>query len=375
MIARRSTGLAAFLSMLTCLASDAYAHHEIAAKFDAAKPLDLKGVVTLVDWRNPHAHIFFNVAGDRGASANWAVELASPILLTESGWQPTTVKPGDHIEVAGIAARDGTRQLWGQTVELEMAEGERRVLYTVDTEPVPPKAVRPTPRWPDGRPRLGAVDAESGYWGYPTAIALVQDGANVAMDESGLLTNVADAARVAPFQPWALGLYQYRQRRELRDDPEYLNCKPPGGVRYLQSPYGVQLVEDRERQRVFVLIGGGNHNYRILYLDGRKNTGQVRGDDDNPLYYGRGVGQWDGDTLVVETTGFNEDFWFTNGGLPHTNLLHLTERFSRPNFDTLHYEVTINDPGAYTKPWTAQWDLHWVGGEALPVHFCQDNRS
>ena len=59
----------------------------------------------------------------------------------------------------------------------------------------------------------------------------------------------------------------------------------------MQQPFGVQFVEDRERQRIFTLIGGGNHNYRILYLDGRGQKGQVGGDDDNPLYYGRAVGK------------------------------------------------------------------------------------
>ena len=76
-----------------------------------------------------------------------------------------------------------------------------------------------------------------------------------------------------------------------------------------------------------------------------------------------------------ETTGFNEDFWFTNGGLPHTDQLSLVERFSRPDYDTLRYEVTVDDPGAYTQPWSSAWELRWVGGEELPVYFCQDNRS
>jgi hypothetical protein len=222
---------------------------------------------------------------------------------------------------------------------------------------------------------LGAVDGVGGYWSYPTATALVEQGANVAMNADGLLGNVADAVKVAPLQPWALALYEHRQERQLQDDPTFLNCKPPGGVRYLQSPLGVQLVEDRKSGRVFVLMGSGNRNFRIVFLDGREETGNVRGDDDNPLYYGRSTGHWEGDTLVMETKGFNEDFWFTNGGLPHTNQLVLTERFSRPDFDTLHYEVTVDDPGAYTRPWTASWDLKWVGGEILPAHFCQDNRS
>ena len=112
----------------------------------------------------------------------------------------------------------------------------------------------------------------------------------------------------------------------------------------------------------------------MIYTDGRKNTGQLRGDNDNPLYYGRSVGKWAGDTLVVETRDFNEKFWFSNGGLPHTERLELTERFSRPDFDTLKYEVTINDPGAYTRPWTSSWTLRWVAGQELPIYLCQENR-
>jgi hypothetical protein len=353
-------------------APPAFAHHEITAKFDDTQPQTLTGVVTAIDWRNPHVHLFVNVASN-GAVENWAIELESTIALEKSGWRSTTLQAGDTITVAGIVARDGTRQIWGETLT-DSASG-RKVLYAADTAPIAPKAPRPTPRGADGKPILGSVDTESGYWGYPTATVLQQQGSSVAMSAHGLLANLADAPKVAPFQPWALGLYRHRQQRHLQDDPTYLNCKPPGGVRYLQLEHGVQLVEDDAHERVLVLIGGGNHNYRIIYLDGREQTGNVRGDDDNPLYYGRGTGRWEGDTLVVETRGFNEDFWFTNGGLPHTSQLHLTEKFSRPNFETLRYEVTVDDPGAYTQPWTARWDLRWVGGETLPAHFCQDNRS
>jgi hypothetical protein len=203
---------------------------------------------------------------------------------------------------------------------------------------------------------------------------LVENGAKVEMDEYGLLKNVADAAKVAPLQPWALGLYANRQRRFLQDDPTYLNCKPPGGPRQFQQRYGIQFVEDRARQRVFVLMGGGNRNYRIIYTDGRGQVGQVSGDDDNPLYYGRAVGKWEGGAFVADTRGFNEDFWFTNGGLPHTEQLRLVEKFTRVDLDTMRYEVTVEDQGAYTRPWSGGWTMRWIGGEALPIHFCQDNR-
>ena len=354
------------------MASPSYAHHALTAKFDTSKRVDLEGIVTYVDWRNPHVHVFVNVRNE-DVLLNWAVELEGPVALRRSGWSHDTLRPGDALSVQGMLALDGTRQVWGETV-IATATG-KQVLNLVRAAPVAAAAPRPTPRWPDGTPRLGAPDSADGYWGYPSKTALVQDGANVAMNGAGLLENIEDAPRVAPFQPWALGLYEHRQRRGLRDDPLYLNCKPPGGVRHFQSPYGVELIEDRERQRIFVLVGSGNRNYRIIYLDGRAQLGQVGGDDDNPLYYGRAVGRWDGETLVVSTTGFNEDFWFTNGGLPHTDQLSITERFSRPNFATLRYEVTIDDPGAYTEPWSSSWELRWVEGEALPVYFCQDNRS
>jgi hypothetical protein len=354
-------------------ASLAAAHHATAAKFDDEKRTELRGIVTSVDWRNPHVHVFTNVTRDNGVIENWAVELESTVLLRRSGWRHDTLRPGDAIDVSGPAARDGSRQVWGTSV-VESATN-RQVYNVTDVGPEPPQAPRPTPRGADGKPSLGFADGTGGYWAYPSSTVLTQAGANVVMDRDGVLARLADAPRVAPFQPWALGLYRNRQQRHLADDPGYLNCKNPGGVRQLQSPYGVQFVEDPERQRIFVLVGSGNRNYRIIYMDGRNQQGQVQGDDDNPLYYGRAVAHWEGDTLVVRTTGFNEDFWFTNGGLPHTNQLSLIERFSRPDYDTLRYEVTVDDPGAYTQPWSSGWDLRWVGGEDLPIYFCQDNRS
>lgn len=354
-------------------AAGALAHHPIMGKFDENQPADLTGIVTYVDWRNPHAHVFVNVTNGNGQVENWAVELESPILLRASGWEKDSLRPGDEIRVEGMRARNGTRQVWGEQVV--MTSTGREVYALTGHGPKLPLSSRPTPRWEDGQPALGAVPGGvGGYWAFPSEMALVEDGVDVQFNQYGLLRELGDAARVAPMQPWALALYQHRQERQLQDDPMYLNCKPPGGPRQYQSPLGFQLIEDRASERVFVLLGSGNHNYRIIYLDGRDQTGQVGGDDDNPLYYGRSVGQWDGDTLVVNTTGFNEDFWFTNGGLPHTSQLEMVERFSRPEHDKLQYEVTINDPGAYTRPWTASWTLQWVGGEELPAHFCQENR-
>jgi hypothetical protein len=370
---------AASVAALLLAAPPLTAHHEILAKFDDHKPVTLNGVVTLVDWRNPHVHVFINVPSPKGA-INWAIETESPIDLQRNGWNKETLRPGDRIRVDGLAARNGSHQAWGNAIVLR-ATG-RSVFNVSASVPAVPLVARPTPRWPDRQPRLGATGqgGAQGYWAYPSNTALAETGpgnpaGSIAMDAWGLLRNLADAPKVAPMQPWAQALYIGRQRRFLQDDPMFLNCKPPGGPRQFQLAYGVQFVEDRDRKRIFVLIGSGNNNFRIINTDGRGHTGQVGGDDENPLYYGRSVGKWEGDTLVVDTRGFNEDFWFTNGGLPHTDQLRLVERFSRPDFDTLKYDVTIEDAGAYTRPWSSSSTLRWVAGEEMPRHLCQDNRS
>jgi len=347
------------------------AHHVIAAKFDSAKKVELRGPVTDIDWANPHAHVFINVAESGGGVANWAIELESPVDLKREGWTRDAVHVGDVVAVEGIAARDGSRQAW--SLSMVVARTGQRVFFP---RPIaaPPLTHKPTPRWEDGQPRLGAVPGETGYWANPSAPTLVENGVAVQADADGLLKNVADAPRVAPFQDWARDLYVYRQRNFLKDDPMFLHCLPPGGPRMFQNRYGVQFLEQRDRQRVFVMMGGGNRNWRLIYTDGREQKGQVQGDADNPLYFGRSVGRWEGDTLVVDTKGFNERFWFTNGGLPHTDQLHLVERYARPDFDTLRYDVNIEDPGAYTRKWSAGWTLRWVPAEDMPEYFCQDNR-
>jgi hypothetical protein len=231
----------------------------------------------------------------------------------------------------------------------------------------PAAAARPTPRYPDGLVRLDRAPGEKGYWGQASASSLVEKGVTVAMNGQGLLASIEDAARVAPFRPWALALYEYRQRNGLKDDPTQF-CLPPAGPRHLHAPGGFRIIQDRNYNRVYVLFGGGNRNWRLIHMDGRlpPNPEEVSG-----TYYGHSTGQWQGDTLVVASSGFNARFWFSNGGVPHTEALHLTERFSRPDFDTLKYEVTIDDPFTYTRPWTAEWTVAWVRDGEIEEQFCE----
>lgn len=363
-------GLVIMIAAASLLMLPLTAHHEITAKFDSAKTTRLQGIVTYVDWANPHVHVFMNV-GTGTNIVNWAVELESVIDLQKANYRRDTVKPGDSLTVEGYLARDGSRQVWGNTVTL----GGKRI-FNVPEETVNRAPGGPAPRWPgaDGKPRLGPTPGSTGYWARPSATILAENGTNIKANKNGLLASIADVDKVAPFQRWARDLFEVRQRNRLADDPQYLYCLPPGGPRQFQEAYGVQFVEDKDHQRIFVFVGGVDHNWRLIYLDGRPQVGQTRGDADNPLYYGRAVGKWEGDTLVVDIKGFNEKFWFSNGGLPHTDKLHLVERFTRTDANTLKYEVTIDDPGAYTRTWSSGWNLQWVGNEELPNFFCQDNR-
>ena len=360
----------AWLAML--FGVSALAQHTLAAKFDLTKPLTLTGTVTQIDWGNPYVHVLMKVPG-QPLPTLWAVEVDSPIALAQNGWSEASLPPGEVIRVEGFAARDGSKQISGKSVVMTRT-GRPVYVGTNGTPRARPTASGPTPRWPDGRPRLGPAPGQTGYWGYPSRGGLVEDGVNVQMDPYGLLNNIADASRVAPMQPWTLALYRLRQSTFLQRDPMLLSCKPPGGPRQFQQVYGFQFVEQPDFKRVFVLLGGGNRNRRIIYTDGRKQVGQIQGNDDNPLFYGYAVARWEGDAFVVDTRGFNEEFWFDNGGLPHTDQLQMIERFTRADMGTMRYKVTINDPGAYTRAWKSSWTLNWVPGEELPYFLCQDNR-
>jgi len=188
------------------------------------------------------------------------------------------------------------------------------------------------------------------------------------MNTEGILQNLADANRVAPFLPWAKAVYEYRQRTLLKDDP-LMRCLPPGGPRQYQTN-GFQFVEQRDLGRILVLLGGGNRNWRVIYTDGRP---QGQPDEVVRSYYGNSVGKWEKDTLVVDVIGFNEHFWFINGGLPHTEALHLTERFARADLNLMTYQVTIDDPRTYTSPWTRSAIFFWVPDQEIQEYFCEEN--
>ena len=352
--------------VMVILSTKTSAQRSFTTTYDSGRKITLEGIVTKVDWVNPRAFLFMNVKDSSGNISIWAVEFGNPLELEKNGWKSSSLKIGDVVTVEGALARGEARQV--SAASIVMKTTGRRLFTPLARRPAAVAA--PAPRWPNGHVRLGPPPGGKGFWGTPSAKVLVENiPAKPAMNDDGLLANMADIDKVAPFKPWARSLYEFRQRTLLQDDP-IGRCLPPGGPRQFQMPYGFQFIEQPELGRILVLHGGGNRNWRIISTDGRP---AVSASEAVASYYGTSVGKWDGDTLVVDSVGFNEKFWMTAGGLPHTEALHLTERFSRPNLNTLRYEVTVDDPKTYTRRWTGVWTIQWVPDEELQEYFCEEN--
>ncbi|HKF68736.1 MAG TPA: hypothetical protein VKB36_19440 [Vicinamibacterales bacterium] len=211
--------------------------------------------------------------------------------------------------------------------------------------PGPPPG--PAPRNADGRVLLsGATPKDKGVW----------------LPGGGGFQGVQSQEPV-PFQPWAKAVYDDRQKNQLEP---HTRCKPSGFVRQFLTPYGVEFVELAELQRVYIFDIGGPHTYRTIYMDGRTHPANL-----DPSFYGHSIGWWEGDTLVVDTIGYNEGFWMDRRGSPTTDKLHTLEKFTRTNDRTLHYETLVDDPGAYTKQWSNSFDLRWENGTELFEYVCQ----
>ena len=222
------------------------------------------------------------------------------------------------------------------------------------TEPVPDA---PPPRGADGRVQLGSSKAAKGYWEVRPGL-----GGNPRAGD-------------VPFQPWARALQQYRSSR-VDLYPPSVRCLPTSGPGFFNAP-GFDFVDAPDQQSVFILNIAGPHSWRVIHMDGRPHP---TGDALRPTFLGHSTGRWEGDTLVIDTVGFNEKQWIA-GSYPTTERLHLTERISRPGLKTLTYEATIDDPGAYTAAWTIRWSItprtasSWIEGGEIFEYICQDDRN
>jgi hypothetical protein len=224
------------------------------------------------------------------------------------------------------------------------------------------KVARPLPRTAEGHPNLGTIPGEKGHWIRTRREFAVED------DVKELLPTDIKVSQI-PFQPWAAELFAYRRMNTDRDAP-HARCKPSAGPRQIQTAYGFEIVDLPEVKQVIIFEIGGPHSFRVVYMDGREHPKDLE-----PSYYGHSTGRWEGDTLVVDTVGFNEKHWLDTLGLMHTEDYRQIERFTRVDFNTLKYEVTVDDPGAYTKPWSGGIMLRWAEGDEVFEYICQQNNQ
>ena len=307
----------------------------------------LRGRVTNVEWINPRVRF---AVSDIASKANWIVEVPDgAVTLERNGYNARSLKAGDLVTVKGAASAGAKNRALASSVTIGRGSGAQLFKLSIATR----TSYAPAPRWPDGQVQLGPLPGAKGYW---KADAPDLDAASLTTGQLAAM-------------PWAKGVYAHRQATKLRDDPAG-RCVPAGGPRQFLGPQGFQFVD--QRQRILVLLGDGDRNWRIIYTDGRP---LAQAAEVVPSYYGTSVGRWDKDTLVVDSIGYNEKFWFLSAGLPHTEALHLTERFTRPDLNTLKYDVTVDDPRTYTKPWNASWTMRWVPDQEIQEFFCEEKTS
>ena len=207
---------------------------------------------------------------------------------------------------------------------------------------------RPAPRNAAGRVLLqGATPKDKGVW----------------LPGPGITGPPIKPIDELPIQPWAKAVFADRQVNEFEP---HTRCKPSGVAREFQTPYGVEFVELPEQQKIYLFDIGGPHTFRTIYMDGRSHPASgLR------TAYGHSIGWWEGDTLVSDTTNFHEGFWLDRKGLPHTEQLHTIERWTRKDYATMEYSLTVDDPGAYTARWTTSVILSWEANTELFEYVCQ----
>jgi hypothetical protein len=179
-----------------------------------------------------------------------------------------------------------------------------------------------------------------------------------------------------PFTGWARDIKKKRTDLQARDNPD-ANCLPMGFLQFHQQPQPRRIMSVAN-PKMLLIEYEANHGLRHIYMDGRKLPPQG---DPQPWWYGYSVGHWDGDTLIVETNNLRGaedsayDGWLDVNGSPYSEQAKFTEKFRRPAYDRLQIDVTVEDPKAYTKPWTVRIDQRLIADQDLIEFECNENQQ
>jgi hypothetical protein len=229
-----------------------------------------------------------------------------------------------------------------------------------------PNLTAPAPRLADGKPDF------SGIWltsrkipCTPEFSKFVECGLEIG--GSPLALNIGDGVPGGlPYQPWAAALMKQRTADHSKDDP-HGRCLPDNPPRSYGLPHLTKAVHT---PTLLVLLNEVNAMYRQIFIDGRPLPV-----DPNPSWTGYSSAAWEGDTLVVQTIGFRDGLWLDMAGSPMTDAAKMTERIRRPNYGTLDVRITIDDPKAYTRPWSVDMNQAIILDTELIDEMCLENEK
>ena len=233
-----------------------------------------------------------------------------------------------------------------------------------------PDLSAPTPRAANGKPDL------SGTWEYLRQRPRVDvgiGGAGGTPLPDGSVPNILNQfwdisygmTEPLPFQPWAAELRKTRMADNQKDNPD-AHCLPIGFMQLHTHPQPRKIVQTPS---LILMMWEANYGLRQIFLDGRP----LPNNDPEPWWDGYSIGKWEGDTLIAETRGLRDGGWLDVVGSPFTDAAKVTERFRRLNFGNLEIEVTVDDPKAYTKPWSVTLKHRLMVDTDLIEFICAEN--
>jgi hypothetical protein len=240
-----------------------------------------------------------------------------------------------------------------------------------------PNLAAPAPRTTDGKPDLSGIwmqvplYGKDGYSDYSARPQLndqqyqkliAKPGTPTANLNQNLQFRTIDGEDI-PFRAAALALYKERLARESTGSPSE-RCRPKGIPAPMLPPVPFKIVQN---PGLTVILFEEFNRFRQVFTDGR-----TRPKVSFPTWWGYSMGQWDGDTFVIDTIGFNDKTWLDKVGHPHTDALHTVERFRRLDFGHMQLELTIDDPKSYTKPWTVRIPFEFVPDTELMDDACEN---
>jgi len=220
------------------------------------------------------------------------------------------------------------------------------------------KTTSAVPRAADGKADL------SGMW-ETGRLSVQPEGPDGKLIGQGITFTTKMRQMEAPYQPWAAAKAKASVDGGEIDDP-MTRCWMAGVPRTMTNPFPFQIVQT---PGLVVILYEWDHSYRIIPTDGRPHAKDL-----DPSFMGDSVGHWEGDTLVVDVTDFNDKTWLDHGGHFHTEALHVVERYRRADLDTIDYEATLEDPNVMTKPWILKFTIKRTN-ERIMENECIENEK